>query len=398
MQPLETEERLEVESAHGRVTAATVTARVSVPHYHGAAMDGIAVRAEDTLGASEEHPVHLEVGTPETAARPFSYVDTGNALPPWANAVVMIERVLGGRTTADGERGTSPVQIQAAASRWQHVRLVGEDIVAGEPILPRGHRIQPHDVGALLAAGVGEVAVRPRPRVAILPTGDELIEPGLALEPGRIVEFNSRMIAGFVRDWGGEPVRLSPVGDDLEAIRESLASAIRDADVVCVIAGSSAGEHDFTLEALASFGTILAHGIDVMPGKPAIVAAVERGEVGTPRSRARVMLGIPGYPVSAVVICRELLEPLLARLLGTTVRDRPTVRAIVPRKLSSRLGQEELLRVTLGRVGDRFVASPLARGAGVITTIVRADGFVRVPPPVERLEAGEEVEVELLRP
>jgi len=387
-----------------------------VPHYNGAAMDGIAVRAEDTLGASEGQPVHLELGTPETARRPFSYVDTGNALPAWANAVVMIERVFAGRgTDAEGhvlpepvppsdKQATDPagepiVHLRAAARAWQHVRLVGEDVTASEPILPRGHRIQPHDIGALLAAGVGELSVKLRPLVAILPTGDELIEPGEILRPGRIVEFNSRMIAAFVREWGGEPLRLPPVGDDLEALRSRLGSAIAQADVVCVIAGSSAGEHDFTAEAIASVGTILAHGIDVMPGKPAIVAAIDhqrRANRATPR--ARVVLGIPGYPVSAVVICRELLEPLLARLLGTGMRDRPTVRAVVPRRLFSRLGQEEFIRVALGKVGDRLIVSPLARGAGVITTMVRADGFVRVPPPVERIDEGEEVEVELLRP
>ncbi|HYC22061.1 MAG TPA: molybdopterin biosynthesis protein [Candidatus Bathyarchaeia archaeon] len=413
---LDGEERIPVEDALGRITAAPVDARTSVPHYNGAAMDGIAVRAEDTLGASEGQPVHLELGTPETARRPFSYVDTGNALPAWANAVVMIERVFAGRgTDAEGhvlpepvppsdKQATDPagepiVHLRAAARAWQHVRLVGEDVTASEPILPRGHRIQPHDIGALLAAGVGELSVKLRPLVAILPTGDELIEPGEILRPGRIVEFNSRMIAAFVREWGGEPLRLPPVGDDLEALRSRLGSAIAQADVVCVIAGSSAGEHDFTAEAIASVGTILAHGIDVMPGKPAIVAAIDhqrRANRATPR--ARVVLGIPGYPVSAVVICRELLEPLLARLLGTGMRDRPTVRAVVPRRLSSRLGQEEFIRVALGKVGDRLIVNPLARGAGVITTMVRADGFVRVPPPVERIDEGEEVEVELLRP
>ncbi len=408
--PLAGSERAAVEAALGRITAAPVRAAASVPHYHGAAMDGIAVRSADTFGASEAHAVTLELGTPETAARPFAYVDTGNALPPWADAVVMIEQVFEGpaegaaREAADAaagggasERGAGArlVHVRAAAAPWRHVRLVGEDVVAGELLLPRGHRIRPFDVGALLAAGVAEVAVRPRPVVAILPTGDELIEPGTDREPGRIVEFNSRMIAAFVEEWGGEPRRLEPVADRLDAIRERIEEAAAEADLVCVIAGSSAGEHDFTVAALGSLGRILAHGVDVMPGKPAIAAALDESAAGR---RARVAIGIPGYPVSAAVICRELLEPLLAHLLGTAREDRPRLPAVVPRKLPSKLGNEELVRVTVGQVGGRMLVSPLARGAGAITTMVRADGFVRVPPLVEGLNAGEEVEVELLRP
>lgn len=429
-------EIVSVEEALGRVTAEAIFAAGSVPHYHGAAMDGIALRAEDTFGASEGHPISFERGTPESVERPFVYVDTGNALPPWANAVVMIERVFAGEAPqgsgrsfpssapavsvddgccdtdeghathahADAAFSSQPVDdtsaktihIRGASAPWQHVRLVGEDVVASEPLLPRGHRIRPYDVGALLAAGVHEVVVRARPVVAILPTGDELIQPGDEPRPGRVIEFNSRMIGSFVREWGGEPRRLEPVRDDLPEMRARIGAALAEADVVCIIAGSSAGQHDFTVEALSDFGEILAHGIDVMPGKPASIMAARRDDEGGPR--ARVAIGVPGYPVSAAIICRELLEPLLAHLVGSGVPDRPTVKAIVPRKLPSRLGQEEFVRVTVGRVADRLIVSPLARGAGAITTMVKADGFVRVPPLVEGLNAGEEVDVELLRP
>lgn len=432
--PLATGELVAVEGALGRVTAQAVFARESVPHYHGAAMDGIALRAADTAGASDASPVVLEHGTPATTARPFSRVDTGNALPAWADAVVMIERVYDGpghpatpaspggavgdagaladeccapdeaansadaaaRALAGASAGV--VHVRAPASPWQHVRLVGEDVVAGELLLARGHEIRPYDVGALLAAGIVEVAVRPRPVVAILPTGDELIEPGAPRRPGRIVEFNSRMIAAFVREWGGEPWRLAPVGDNLEAVRSRIALAARDADVVCVIAGSSAGEHDFTAGALASLGEVLVRGIAVMPGKPAIVAALGAGDEAGAPPRARVALGIPGYPVSAAVICRELLAPLLAHLSGTAPFAPSSLRAVTPGPLLSRPGQEELLRVNVGEVGGRMIAMPLARGAGAITSMVRADGIVRLGPGVELVEAGSEVEVELLRP
>lgn len=407
--PLATVERVAVEDVLDRVTAAPVFARSSVPHYCGAAMDGIAIRAADSTGASDLAPCTFERGEPESVARPFSYVDTGNALPPWADAVVMIERVFAG--AAGGGAGTlapaspepvrsSPrgelpdvVHVRAAAPAWQHVRMIGEDVVAGEPIVPRGHRVRPFDVGALLAAGITAIDVRPRPVVAILPTGDELIEPGEELAAGRIVEFNSRMIASFVRAWGGEPVRLAPAGDRLAALASRIERARADADVVCVIAGSSAGRHDFTGDALAATGRILAHGVGVVPGRPAIVAAFEAAS-----GRARVAVGIPGYPVSAIVICLELLAPLVAHLLGTSHSERPTLRACVLGELPSRPGSEELIRVQVARVGGRTVAVPLGRGAGAITTVVRADGLVRVPTTVERIAAGDEVEVELLRP
>ena len=254
-------ERVPVERSIGRITAEPVIAQLSAPHYHGAAMDGIAVRAEDTFGATEFEPRTFELGAGEGR---FAFVDTGSALPAWANAVVMIERVF----RLDDER----VEIRQAAVPWQHVRLVGEDVVATEPILQRGHRLRPPDLGALLAAGVDSVAAAARPRVGILPTGSELIEPGAKAEPGRIIEFNSRMLTAYVDEWGGEPTRLTPVADDVGRIRAAIERALAEHDVVPVIAGSSAGEHDFTVEAVAAVGEVLAHGVDVMPGKPAIRA------------------------------------------------------------------------------------------------------------------------------
>lgn len=380
--PRRAAESVAVEHGLGRVTAAPVFARVSVPHYHGAAMDGIAVRAEDTFGASEAQPVTLvpAAARGRQPANAFAAVDTGHALPDWANAVVMIENVY--------PAGDGRVTIRAAAAPWQHVRLVGEDVVATEPLLPRSHRIRPYDIGALLAAGHLTVAVAPRPRIAIIPTGSELVDPGAATRPGAIAEFNSRVVAAFVTEWGGEPVRLPRVADDLARIRAAVAGAVAAHDAVVVIAGSSAGARDFTVAALGALGEVLVHGIDIMPGKPAICARVG----------ATPVLGLPGYPVSAVIVCQQLLRPLIARLLGTVAEPPPTVRAVVPRKLPSKLGLEEFVRVTLGRVGERIVANPLGRGAGVITTMVRADGLLRIPSLSEGVNAGEEVDVELLRP
>lgn len=380
-------EEVAVEAALHRVTAAPVFARLSSPHYHGAAMDGIAVRAEDTFGASEFSAVTLRLADAGTTARSrngapriFQYVDTGSPLPPWANAVVMIERVF--------KKSDHEVEIRDAATPWQHVRLVGEDIVATEPLLPRGHQLRPYDLGALLAAGHTHVAVVAKPTVAIIPTGSELIEPGEPPQPGQIIEFNSRVTAAFVEEWGGAPHRLPRVVDDPAQITQALAQAVRDHDVAVMIAGSSAGEHDFTLRALETLGEVLVHGIDVMPGKPAILALVE----GKP------IIGLPGYPVSAVVICQQILRPLLAHLLGRPAEEPQTIRAFLPRKIPSRLGLEEFVRVSLGKVGERIIVNPLGRGAGVITTMVKADGVLRIPAREEGLNAGQEVEVELLRP
>jgi len=374
-------ETVALEDSLHRVTAEPVFARISSPHYHGSAMDGIAVRAEDTFGASEAHPIELQLAfRAHDPARVFAYVDTGHPLPAWANAVIMIENVY--------PAGEGRVRIQAAAAPWHHVRLVGEDIVATEPLLPRGHRLRPFDIGALLAAGHLSVPAMPRPSVAIIPTGSELVEPGAEIGPGSIIEFNSRVVAAFVSEWGGEPHRLACVPDRLDEIEAAVRTAVPAHDIVVVIAGSSAGEHDFTVRALSALGTILVHGIDIMPGKPAICAVVDETPV----------LGLPGYPVSAAIVCQQVLRPLVARFLGQAPEAAEVARAVVPRKIPSKLGLEEFMRVTLGRVGERIVASPLARGAGVISTLVKADAFLRIPALSEGINAGEEVEVELLRP
>lgn len=373
-------ESVRVPDALHRVTSEPVFARISSPHYHAAAMDGICVRAEDTFGATEFSPKRLKrISDGERVEGGFSYVDTGNALPLWANAVVMIEKVR--------QVNEESVEILESVAPWNHVRLVGEDVVATEMLLPRSHRLRPYDLGALLAAGHTTVPVKARPRVAIIPTGDELIEPGDETRPGAVIEFNSTVLGAFVQEWGGEPVKMSKVGDNPSLLKQALRSAVQQHHIALLIAGSSAGEHDFTAEIIAAEGELLAHGIDVMPGKPAVLGIV----------RGKPVIGVPGYPVSAIVVAREILRPLMEKLLGCGPQHRLTARALVPKKIPSHLGLEEFIRVTLGRVGEKLVAVPLGRGAGVITTMVRADGFLRIPSLVEGINAGEEVEVELLR-
>jgi putative molybdopterin biosynthesis protein len=374
-------EAIAIDEALDRITAEPVFAKISSPHYHASAMDGICVRAEDTFGATDFVGKKLKlVAGGVAAADSFGYVDTGNALPAWANAVIMIEKV--------HQIDATTVEIFESVAPWNHVRLVGEDVVATELLLPRAHRLRPYDMGALLAAGHTKVRVKARPKVGIIPTGDEIIEPGEEPKPGAVIDFNSTVLAGFVREWGGAPVKYPRAKDDAAVLKTALERAVAECDLTCIIAGSSAGEHDLTADVVADAGELLAHGIDVMPGKPAVLGAA----LGKP------VLGVPGYPVSAIVIAREILRPALEKFLSHAAPTYPLVRAVVPKKIASHLGLEEFLRVTLGRVGDKLVAVPLARGAGVITTMVHADGLLRIPSLVEGLNAGEDAEVELLRP
>ncbi len=376
---LETE-TVPVDLGHNRVTAEAVFANISSPHYHGSAMDGICVRARDTFGATEFKPKTLKLRSDAGEDAVFAFVDTGNALPSWADAVIMIEKVR--------SLDHSTVEIFEAASPWQNVRLVGEDIVATELLLTRWHRLRPYDLGALLAAGHREVKVLARPRVAIIPTGDELLAPGDEFQPGRIVEFNSTVLSALISEAGGEARILPSVTDDPEKLKTALRNALQDHHLVAIIAGSSAGEHDYTAQVIEEEGELLVHGIDIMPGKPAILGIVH----GKP------VVGVPGYPVSAIVVAREIMESALAKFLGQGYVARNRVKATLPRKLASHLGLEELIRVTLGRVENKLVAVPLRRGAGVITTMVQADGLMRIPSLTEGINAGEEVEIELLRP
>jgi putative molybdopterin biosynthesis protein len=367
-------ETVAVSEALGRVTATPVWAAVSSPHYHASAMDGVAVRAAETRGASETEPLRLVV--PDQAI----WVDTGDPLPPDRDAVIMAEHVQ--------EVGEHEVEILAAVAPWQHVRPLGEDMVASELVLPENHRIRPVDLGALAACGRTEVVVRRRPRVGIIPTGNELVAPGSALKPGDIVEFNSLMLAAAVIEWGGMGERYPIVADRLEDLERALAKALEACDVVVVNAGSSAGSEDYTASAIGRLGRVLVHGVAIRPGHPVILGIV----MGKP------VIGLPGYPVSTMLTAELFLRPLVYQLQGLAVPAPETTEATITRKLLSPMGEDEYLRVSLGRVNDRTVATPLTRGAGVVTSLVRADGIVRIPRFSEGVHAGAQVRVDLLRP
>lgn len=360
--------------ARGRVTAEPVWARVSSPHYDSAAMDGIAVRAADTVGATETSPLRLALG--EQAV----WVDTGDPMPEEYDAVIMVEVV----HEVDG--GT--LEIQASAAPYQHVRPLGEDIVATELVLPESHTIRPVDMGACAAAGLSELVVRRKPSVAVIPTGNELVQVGSELKPGDIIEFNSLVLAGMVEEWGGEAAIWETIPDDFDRLLDAVRDAAAKHDIVLVNAGSSAGSEDYTARVMESLGELVVHGTAIRPGHPVVLGVVE----------GKAALGIPGYPVSSALTCELFVKPLIERKLGLPAIERNRVSATITRKTLSPMGEDEFLRVRLGRVGEKLVASPVERGAGVIMSLVRADGIVKIPRFSEGLDAGAEVSVDLLRP
>jgi len=375
---LETE-TVSVENAVGRVLAEPVFAMLSSPNFHSAAMDGIAVKAEHTFGASETRPINLVVGK-----NAFD-LNTGHVLPPGTDAVIMIEHL----TKIDELR----VRIEAPAFSWQHVRKMGEDIVATELLFSRNHVVTPYCLGALLAGGIFSVVVRRHPAVFIIPTGSELIDWQDAgpenLLPGQVIESNSHVLGKLVQASGGRYVRHGKVMDDLEALKAAVMEAVSsDYDVILMVGGSSAGSEDYSKRVIGDLGEILVHGVTMMPGKPVLVGAVEDIPV----------FGVPGYPVSAIVAFEQFVRPLMLRMLGRPDEPRQTVTVEPTRKIPSKLGVEEFLRVKLGRVGDRIAASSLPRGAGIITSLTEADGIVRIPANSEGLNEKQPVTAELLRP
>jgi putative molybdopterin biosynthesis protein len=372
-------ETVPVPQAVGRVIAEPLFAKISSPPYHCAAMDGIAVKAETTYGASEESPKILQLG------KEAFFVNTGNPIPKEADAVIMIEDV----HLADSDGA----EIREAAHPWQHVRSVGEDLIATEMVFPENRKITPYDLGALLAAGYREVKVRKRPRVLIVPTGSELLEPeqsysGYGDGPSGIIESNSYVLSGLITEDGGEPLRHRVVEDDLDTIKEVLFSNIEKADLILMIAGSSAGSEDYTRTIIEETGQVLVHGVSMMPGKPTLIGTF----------RERPIVGIPGYPVSAIIAYEELVRPILSHALHLMRPERQKIKVLPTRKIPSKLGTEEFLRVKVGKVGEKFFATPLPRGSGLITSLTRADGIIRIPALSEGLEENRETDVELLRP
>lgn len=364
-------EMVSVQNAFGRITTRAVYAAICAPHYAASAMDGIAVHAKDTFGATETTPVRL---TPQQ----YMVVDTGDPVPEDCDAVIMVEDIVRGEDES--------VTIYAAAAPWQHIRQIGEDICAGEMILASYMEVTPAAIGAMIAGGVLEIEVIKKPVIGIIPTGDEIVAPCADPKPGDILEFNSSIFSAMVQEWGAEAKTYPIVPDRFDAIREMVARAADECDIVLLNAGSSAGREDYSVSVIRELGDVVYHGIAIKPGKPAILGL--RGAVP--------ILGVPGYPVSGIIVIEELLKPLVAEWFHSNTAPVQLATATLTRPVVSGLKYQEFVRVRMGEVGGKLTASPLSRGAGVVSSFMKADGILEVPQGTEGYEAGEEVQVRLL--
>ncbi|WP_141334623.1 molybdopterin biosynthesis protein [Paenibacillus sp. tmac-D7] len=367
-------ERVRTTDALGRVTAEPVYAKVSMPNYHASAMDGVAVLAVKTHGADEKNPVRLQQGVD------YAIVDTGDPIPSGFDAVIMIEHI--------HQVDEHTIEILEPVAPWQHIRPIGEDVVVGEMIVPAHHALRAVDLGALLAGGNLEVPVLRRPKVAIIPTGTELIEPSETVHNGEIIEFNGTVFASYLKEWGAEPIYFGIVKDEYAVIKQKVLEAARIADIVILNAGSSAGTEDYTVHVIGELGQVFTHGVATRPGKPSITGVVE----GTP------VIGIPGYPVSAYLSLEWFARPLVYHYYGLIEPKRAALPVKLGRRVVSDVGADDFVRMTIGYIHGAYVANPLTRAAGVTMSMVRADGMLRIPAGHMGYEQGEVVELELYRP
>lgn len=366
-------EKIDVINSLHRVTAEAIFAKYSSPNFNASAMDGIAVIAEKTYEASENNPIILKKEVD------YKVIDTGDPIADPYNAVIMIEDV--------EEIDKDTVEIIKAASPWQHIRPIGEDIVANEMIIPIKHQIRPVDIGALLSGGITEFSVYKKPTVGIIPTGTEIVEPGTEMKVGSIIESNSRIFEGLTIEYGATPVRYKPVADKYEELKNKILESVSNNDITIINAGSSAGTEDYTAKIIRELGEVIVHGIASKPGKPTILGVIN----GKP------VMGIPGYPVSSYFVFNNISREIIVRYQGMLSKNPILVDAISSRRIISSLKHREYVRIKLGKVEDKLIASPLNRGAGVTMSLVRSDGVFVIPQNSEGIEAGEKIKVQLNR-
>jgi molybdopterin molybdotransferase len=383
-------EKISSVKARGRVLAEDLNSVVDLPHFHRAAMDGYAVKAKDTFGASQSLPAYLKLAgvvemgkeaTEPLTAGATMRISTGGMMPPDADAVVMVEY------TDETDGGL--VEIHRGVSPWQNVIQIGDDIKKGELVFARGRRLRAHDLGALTGVGISWIPVYRQPRVALISTGDEIVDADTEPRPGQVRNINQHSLAGLIEECGGALKDWGVIRDDRAALQQAIGAALEWGDVVLLSGGSSMGAKDIALETILSFpdSEFIFHGISIAPGKPTIFA----------RACGKPILGLPGYPVSALVIFDLFAAPLIRRLAGENAaaleRFSKTVRATLKTNVASQIGREDYVRVTLERQAEGLLATPLPSKSGAIFTLVKADGMVRIDMNLDGLEQGEEVEV-----
>jgi len=366
-------ENINVGDSSGRVTGEAIYAKRFGPHYYASAMDGIAVKASNTYGANKRNPVTLKKGLEAVV------VDTGDPIPESFNAVIKIEEI--------NEEGDFYV-IEKAATPWQNIRAIGESVMKGQLLLPINHVIKPYDIGALLEAGVKEINVKKRPLIGIIPTGDEIIPPDQEPKKGQLVDFNSTMMKIYGERWGAKVSITEILPDKYEDLKKKVLDEIEKQDILIVIAGSSAGREDYTEKILNEVGRVVVHGINIMPGKPVILGII----------KDKPVIGIPGYPLSALLNYSIFVRALVHQMLSLDISETPYINAIVRRKVPSQVGLEEFLRVNLSSINGEYVAVPRKRGSAAMESLVNADGIMPIPEKSEGLGIGERIKVYLLKP
>jgi len=383
-------ERIPTVRARARVLAEDLYSNVDLPHFHRAAMDGYAVKAKDTFGASQSLPAYLklagvvEMGKEATqllGAGEAIRISTGGMLPPESDAVVMVEYT--------DETDAGLVEVHRSVSPGQNVIQIGDDIKKSELVFSRGRRLRAHDLGALTGVGVSSILVYMRPRIALISTGDEIVDADTEPLPGQVRNINQHSLAGLIEGCGGELRDWGVVRDDKDQLIRAIGEALQWSDLVLLSGGSSMGAKDIALEAILSFpdSEFIFHGISVSPGKPTIFA----------KACGKPIMGLPGYPVSALVIFDLFAAPVLRKIGGEEVTGinqfAKTLRATLKTNIASQVGREDYVRVTLQHDSERWLATPLPSKSGAIFTLVKADGMVRIDLNQDGLEQGEEVEV-----
>ncbi|HPK61053.1 MAG TPA: molybdopterin-binding protein, partial [Spirochaetota bacterium] len=366
------EELIPVEKSLNRILSKAVYAKISNPNYNSGAMDGLAVKAQSTFNADETNPLILE-------KTDYLRVDTGDILPKEYDAVIMVEDVV------DMEDGK--IKILNAVSPWQNVRQIGEDICEGEMILPSFSRVTSAFIGAALSCGVTQIWALKRPVIALIPTGDEIVSPFAEKKEGEIFETNGYTFSALALEYGCVPIRYDIVKDNLDDIKQAVMKAVDVSDIVCLIGGSSAGRDDLSASVVSQLGKVVIHGLAIKPGKPCVLGVVANKPV----------IGIPGYPVSGILIFRLIVKKIVEVLNGVKFDAPEIIQAELTKKIVSSLKYEEFVRVKVGLIDGKYKAFPFNKGAGAVTSLVKTDGIVRIPQNFEGYNEGKVTDVELLR-